>query len=314
MNNTYLITGSTGFIGSCITRELVRRKNKVCVITRNKKLNWRLNDISSNISVYECDLLNKSLDKIVDKIRPNIIFHLASYGSLPYEDNLNKIIDINIKGTINLINAVKNNKFDLFVNTGSSSEYGIKNKKMKEDTSIPNPINDYGIAKTAATMFCQKEAVRNNLPIITLRLFSPYGFFEAKNRLFPTIILNALKNKEIYLSSPKNVRDFIFIKDVITAYINTTKINITPGEIFNIGTGKQHSVLEVLNLILQLTNSTSKITWNKAKNQIRQIEPKFWKADISKAKNYLHWEPEYSLKTGLVETIDWFKKYQKFYA
>lgn len=314
MKKTFLITGSTGFIGSCITRELVKRKEQVCIITRNKKLNWRLDDISSNISVYECDLLSKSLDKIVDKIKPNIIFHLASYGSLPRENDYNEIIDVNIKGTVNLVNAIKKNKFELFVNTGSSSEYGIKNTEMNEDACIPKPVNDYGIAKMATTMFCQKEAIRNNLPIITLRLFSPYGFFEDKNRLFPTIILNALKNKEINLSSAENVRDFIFIKDVINAYIKTTEIKLTPGEIYNIGTGKQHTVSEVLNLVLQITNSTSKIIWDKTKDQPRQVEPKLWEADISKAKKQLHWKPEYTLKKGLTETIDWFRSYQKLYV
>jgi len=312
MQDTYLITGATGFIGSCVTRELVRQKKHVSIIVHDKKNNWRLRDILSKLDIYECDLLGNSLNTVVGKIIPSYIFHFASYGSLPFEDITGQMIDVNIKGTMNLINAVKKNKFKLFINTGSSSEYGIKNKKMKE-TDILAPINDYGIIKTAVTLFCQKEAIRNNLPIITLRLFSPYGYFEDKSRLIPSIIVNALKNQPIELSFPNNVRDFIFIEDVVNAYIKATENKSNPGEIFNIGTGKQHRVSDVVSLVLQITNSNSKVVWGKVKKQARQIEPKKWEADIFKAQEILKWTPEHELQIGLKKTIEWFRQYSYLY-
>lgn len=313
MQDIYLITGATGFVGSCIARELVRQKKHVSVIVRDKRLNWRLHDIASKLDIYECDLLSKSLDAVVARIIPSYIFHFASYGSLPSENITAQMVDVNIKGTINLINAVKKNKFKLFINTGTSSEYGIKSKKMKE-SDILAPINDYGIIKTAVTLFCQKEAIRNNLPIITLRLFSPYGYFEHKSRLMPSIIINALRNQPIELSFPNNVRDFIFIDDVVNAYIKAIENKSNPGEIFNIGTGKQHQISDVVNLILQITNSNSKIIWGKVKKQARQIEPKKWEADILKAQKILKWKPEYELHMGLKKIIEWLRQYSYLYA
>lgn len=313
MQDTYLITGATGFIGSCITRELVRQKKHVAIIAHDRKNNWRLRDVISKLDIYECDLLSNSLDSLVERITPSYIFHFASYGSLPFEDIAAQMIDVNIKGTINLINAVKKNKFKLFINTGTSSEYGIKNKKMKE-SDILVPINDYGVIKTAVTLFCQKEAIRNNLPIITLRLFSPYGFFEDKSRLIPSIIINALKNQPIELSFPNNVRDFIFIEDVASAYIKAAENKSNPGEIFNIGTGKQHRVSDVVSLVLRITNSNSKIVWGKVKKQARQIEPKRWEADILKAQKILKWKPEHELEAGLKKITEWFRKYSYLYA
>ena len=137
---------------------------------------------------------------------------------------------------------------------------------MKESDMI-TPVNDYGITKAAATLFCQKEAIRNNLPIITFRLFSPYGYFEDKSRLIPLVIASALKNQSIELSSPNNVRDFIFIEDVVDAYIKAIDSESNPGEIYNISSGEQHQISDVVSLILQITNSNSKIVWGKAKSR-----------------------------------------------
>lgn len=313
MGDRFLITGATGFVGSCIVRDLLSQKKHVSIITRHKKLNWRLYDIASQLKIYEGDLRSQSLKKIIDKIRPTYIFHLAAYGSLPAENDVGRMIDTNIKGTINLINALKRHHFELFVNTGTSSEYGICNHQMGE-SDVVEPINDYGCTKAAATLFCQKEARHYNLPIITFRLFSPYGYFEDERRLVPWVILKALKNQPVELSSPNHVRDFIFIQDVVDAYLKATQIKIGPGEIFNLGTGRQHSVLEVVNTILQITKSKAKIVWGKVKKQERQLEPVYWEADISKAIKTLRWKPKYDLEEGLEKTVRWFNKNINLYA
>jgi len=312
MSETYLVTGSTGFIGSCITRELVRQKKHVSIIVRNKSLNWRLKEISSYLNIYECNLLSQSLEDVVERIKPTYIFHLASYGSLPRENDIERMLDINIKGTLNLINAVKKNKFKLFINAGSSSEYGIKNNKMKE-SDILEPINDYGVTKATSTLFCQKIAMMESLPIITFRLFSPYGYFEEKSRLVPSVILNALNNDEINVSSPDHVRDFIFIEDVANAYLSSLHCNFPHGAIINIGSGKQHSVAEVVNIILQLTKSGSKVNFGRVKRQERQVEPKVWEADITKAVKVLQWKPKNSLEEGLAKTVEWFRLNKRLY-
>jgi nucleoside-diphosphate-sugar epimerase len=312
MQDTFLITGATGFVGSCIARELVSQKKRVCVIVRNKKLNWRLSDIASNLDIYECDLLSRSLKTLVSKIKPDFIFHLASYGALSSQNSFDQMIDIDIKGTVNLLHAIKKNRFKLCINTGSSSEYGINNKKMKESDRLA-PINDYGIAKASATLFCQKEAVRNNLPIITYRLFSPYGYYEEKNRLVSSTILSVLHDEPITLSSPANVRDFIFIEDVVRAYLQILQTKIIPGDIFNIGSGEEHSIQDLVEEVVRIAKSKSQIRWGVIGGQQRQIEPKKWEADISKTKKILGWRPKHNLHSGLKKTIEWFNKHSYLY-
>jgi nucleoside-diphosphate-sugar epimerase len=311
MKNRFLITGATGFVGANIVRGLIARGEDVSVIVRENKLNWRLNDISSKINVFESDILNPQLEELMEKIRPDYIFHLAAYGVLSSQKDLNKMTEVNLRGTANLINAAKNIPFKLLINTGTFFEYGSGVNKLKE-SDVLNPINNYGATKAAATIYCQKEGIKNKLPIVTFRLFSPFGYFEDEKRLIPSIILSSLKNRTINISVPATVRDFVFIEDVVRAYLGSVRINFSPGEIINVGSGIQHSIKEVVNMILKLTKSRSKVEWGSTRED-RFVEPKRWEADISKAKKILRWEPEYTFEQGLEMTIKWFRQNLKLY-
>lgn len=312
MSEKYFVTGANGFVGSAVVRELVRQQKNVAVLVRSKKNSKRLANVKTKISFYESDLLNSDLQKIISDIRPTHIYHFASYGTMPNQNNTELMIDVNNKGLYRLIEALKKVKFSIFINTGTSSEYGVKNKSMNEK-DILAPVNDYGVTKAAATLYCQKVAIKESLPIITYRLFSAYGYYEQPTRLIPWVITNALLNKPIHLSSPHNVRDFTFIEDIVNAYLKTVSIDVIPGEIYNIGTGKQHTTKEVVETILSLTKSKSEVLWNKMAIQERQMEPMKWEADITKAKKVLSWQPEYTLKRGLTKTINWFQNNLQFY-
>lgn len=313
MRDNFLVTGATGFIGVNLVRELVKQGHNVNIIVRNKKLNWRLLDISQKINIHECDIQDPRLREIVGKIKPDYIFHLAAYGALPSEDDINTMVDVNIKGIANLINAVKQNPFKLFINTSSCVEYGIKDSVMRE-TDILEPINNYGVVKSAVTLYCQKEAIRNNLPIIIFRLFTPFGYFENKDRLIPSVVLSAIKNEPIRVSTPESVRDFVFIEDVVDAYIHAAKMSLPKGDVFNIGTGIEHRVEEIIKICIKLSNSKSEVVWGAVEKQSRFIEPKTWKADTSKTKTLLKWESKNSIESGLQKTIDWFRENENLYS
>lgn len=313
MNEHYLVTGATGFIGANLVRKLILQNNPVSIIARNKDLNWRLHDIVSKLDIHVVDLTDPKLSEIISKIQPTIIFHLATYGTSSSEVEIDKMVDVNIKGTLNLIRAVKKTHFKLFLNTGSSSEYGMKTLPMCE-SDVLEPINDYGISKAVVSMFCQKIAKTENLPIVTFRLFSPYGQFESKERFIPTVITRMLKNEPLELSSPVFVRDFIFIQDVVDAYLHAVDNNLPLGAIINIASGKQHTLEDVVNLVREHTGSTSKVVWNPLKAQSRQVEPICWQANTKIATSILKWEPKYSLKSGIGSFIQWMKENSNYYA
>lgn len=307
MKRKILVTGATGFVGSFLVHSLINNNEDVSIIVRNKQLNKRLFDITEKVKIYEGDLTSDSLDDIIDAIKPTIVFHLAAYGALPGQKiAIQDVIDTNVKGLAKLINATKRHNLQLFVNTGSSSEYGIKTMPMKESDLLA-PINDYGVSKAAATLYCQKVALTESLPLITLRLFSPYGYQDDENRLIPFVINKALKNEPIPLNSKQNVRDFIYIEDVVAAYLKTLKNPIKPGEIINIGSGVQHTAYDIVSNIIQLSQSHSALQWNTMPQQKRQIEPILWQADIQKAKKLLDWTPDHTLQQGLKKTITLYK-------
>lgn len=102
------------------------------------------------------------------------------------------LIETNIVGTINLINACKEVGFDYFINTGSNSEYGEKDHSMKE-SDLLEPNNEYGITKAAATMYCSYMGKKEQLPIYTFRLFAVYGYFEDTTRLIPSVMVSYIQ-------------------------------------------------------------------------------------------------------------------------
>lgn len=312
MKSTFLVTGATGFIGSNIVHQLVKQGQSVSVIVRNKKLNFRLVDIADKLNIYECDIQSEKLSGIVCDIKPDYILHLARYGNLPQEENINTMIDVNLKGTINLINAARQNPFKLFINTSSCAEYGIKEHAMSEK-DILEPLNNFAVIASATTLYAQKEAKRNNLPIIAVRLFTPFGYYEDSFRLIPSVIMSSLDNNPVKVSNPKNVRDFIFIEDIVDVYLRIIKIKHAPGEIYNIGSGKQQTVGEIVQMIQKITKSKSRVEWGAVAKQARYIEPSRWEADMSKTKKVLKWKPKNTIEVGLTKTIEWFEKNKNLY-
>jgi nucleoside-diphosphate-sugar epimerase len=273
---------------------------------------WRIKPVLGRARLHRLDLRDKAgVEKTISKIRPRIIFHCATYGGYPRQQDLDSIIQSNVTGTVNLLEACIKFKFDCFVNSGSSSEYGIKQAPMKE-TDLPEPASAYGAAKASATLFCQAVAKREGLPLVTLRLFSPYGYYEDAGRLIPQVITSCLNKKGPRLSSPYSVRDFVFIEDVISAYLKAGQQGDKIGsQVFNIAGGRQYSVGQVADKIIKLIPSAVKPLWGSILNP--RIEPRCWEADIRKASKLLKWEPACSLESGLKKTVQWFKENRNLY-
>lgn len=303
-----LVTGATGFVGANLTRRLVTEKYDTHILIRKSSNIWRLSDALNKLKIHYADVTDLgNLKKVVGSINPQVVFHLASSGlyagvSSPPAHQLK----VNIIGTLNLIEALMDINYKCLVITGSSAEYGPKKTPMKEkDTTVPTTF--YGVTKLTSTLYSQMAAKSYVKPIIVLRLFSPFGPYDDKSRLIPYVIANALTAKPIYLANSSSVRDFIFVEDVVDAYIATiTKATKFRGEIINIGSGHQSTVQQVVSTIFNMTNSKSKIYWGRQKS--RPQESPMWQADITLAKSKLGWQPRYSQEEGLRKTVTWFSK------
>ena len=305
-NKKILITGATGFIGANLAHYFSMLGFDIHVFIRKGSDAWRIKSILRSIRVNLVDLTDvKAVKKAVFRIGPAYIFHTASYGGSHYQNETQRMIAVNFFGTINMITACKDVDYKLFVNTGSSSEYGIKSRPMKESDPV-EPITDYGVTKVAATLFAVAVAKREKRPIVTLRLFSPYGYYEDSRRLVPSVILAYLKNIAPKVSSPGCVRDFVFMEDVLRAYLLVTKnIRSVSAEVINIASGLQNTVGDITQITKRLFGSKIKPQWGCVENP--RFEPKHWQADISKAEKLLGWVPEFTLEQGLNKTIKWYE-------
>jgi len=315
MKRKILITGAGGFVGSNLVLRLLKDEdNEIYIIIKESTNLWRIKEVIANerIKKIYCDILDFSkLKEAIEKIQPEYIIHTAVHGGYYYQKDSEKIIKVNFNGTINLLEATKDIDYKCLINTGSSSEYGKKDFPMKEEDLL-EPNTDYGIAKSAATLYCNYFAKKYNKPILTLRLFVPYGYYEDKDRLIPYIILSMIKGKELTLGNPDSVRDFIFIEDAIDLYekiIHSEKKYY--GEVFNVGSGEQYSVRDAAENIFEIFGRKAQISYSEDKK--RSFDTNKWVADISKTSNEFNWNPKYSFKAGLTKNIEWFFKHYKLY-
>ena len=309
---THLITGATGFIGSCLLRRLVDAGETVHVILRKEAKTWRVKDILGKATCHVSDLSDPSaLEKIIHDAKPDVIYHLATYGAYPYQNQPDQIIKTNISGTWNLLKAANTFEYELFINTGSSSEYGFKKSPMKE-TDLLEPASYYAVTKCSQTLLSSHIAREEKRPIVTIRPFSVYGPYEEPTRFMPTLMKALHRKESMNLVSPEISRDHIYVEDVIDAYLLFGELKKFPGEIFNIGTGAQSSIKHVVETAVRITGQTAEFIWGAMKQ--RMWDTNYWVADISKARQLLGWAPKIGLEKGLSLTWEWFKRNNNFYT
>jgi nucleoside-diphosphate-sugar epimerase len=167
------------------------------------------------------------------------------------------------------------------------------------------PNSYYAVAKSAQSLVCQHMARADRRPINTFRLFSVYGQYEEPSRLVPTLIRRCLQGRKLDMVSPDTARDFIHVDNVVAAYLQVGQLNLYCGEIFNIGTGVQSTMREVVRAVLQSTHTAVKVCWGSM--PARSWDTETWLAEISKVRRLLKWSPHIGLVEGIVKTIDWYR-------
>ncbi len=299
-----LVTGAGGFVGANLVRRLVAEGHKVSVIIKTTTKLWRVLDVLKDVAVYHSDLLGDALyDEVIPLvIKPDIIYHLATHGGSSWQTDAEKIFQTNIVDTWKLLKVAKERNVELFVNVGSSSEYGFKFHAMRE-TDLLEPNSFYSATKGSQSLLCQQFA-NEGLPLVTLRLFSVYGPYEDPNRLISSTIAKCLSGKDLELSSPETARDFVYVDDVVDAFLEIEKLrDWAKGQILNVGTGVQTTIGEVVQDVVNLTNANVKCSWGAF--LAKKWDSGSWVADISKINRLIGWKPKTNIVQGLIKTIEW---------
>ena len=302
-----LVTGATGFVGGCLTRRLAGEGKRVHVLIRPTSNDWRIADYRERLTYHTVDIRDRdALVRVFRLVRPDVVYHCAVYGGYPAQTDSVRIGQVNAMGTINVLTAAVETGFGCFINTGSSGEYGPRTDLMREADPL-RPTTAYGATKAAATLFAYAMAKSTDLPIVTLRLMSPYGPFEEPTRLVPAAIAKALRGEDIALSSGDESRDFFFVEDLVDLYLRVPGSRFEPGEVVNVGSGRPHTVRQVAEHILELTASASRPLWGAF--DPRAYDAAHWQADVSRMAGIFGWRPETSLEQGLERTVAWVEEF-----
>ncbi len=309
----FFVTGAAGFIGANLLEKLASNNQQVHILLKKESNTWRINHLKSypNLHFHYGTLLDKNfLLQLLQNIQPTVIYHLATRGAYSSQSNFENIFETNVIGTQNLLEASKDISYKLFINTTSSSEYGFKSKPMSENDPA-EPDSFYAISKLAATHLCQLQAVQLQKPIVSFRLFSIYGPWEEPSRLIPKL-LNALKKgNPIQMANPATGHDFVYVNDLVTLYLQVELLSKFSGQIFNLGTGVQTSLLELSEIAQGITGQTTQFEWQKM--VARSWDKNTWVADTKKTQHTLNWCCTTNLASGLAQMAKWLNDHEVDY-
>ncbi len=293
-----LIVGGTGFIGYHLAISCVKKNFSVtCISTKIPSIKRRV----KKAKYIRLDISNK---KEVKKKITQTYDYVVNLGGYVNHKDKKKTYNSHFIGCRNLADIFMEKKLKAFVQMGSSMEYG-KNTSPLNETFKCNPSSIYGEAKFLASKLLLQKYKKNQFPIIILRLFQAYGPHQDVNRLIPIIINGCLKNEKIACSTGEQLRDFVYIDDVIKAIFLSLKSKKALGKIINIGFGRPKKVKNVIQMI---KNIIGKGHPEFGKIKMRKDEIKVLYPNLSKAKKILRWRPKVKLNNGLKKTIRYYAK------
>ena len=300
MKKKILIIGGTGFLGYHLAKKCLLKKWDVTSVSTNIPQKKRF---LVNVKYLILDITKKKL--ISKKIKSNYDFVVNFGGYVNHNEKL-KTYKSHYIGCKNLADIFKDSKIKLFIQIGSSVEYGNLKSPQKEDskTNVNKLKSTYGKAKLMATNYLLKLNKTHNFPCTILRLYLVYGPYQDKNRLIPHTLNECLNDNLFDCSAGKQYRDFLFVDDLMTAIFKCFYNKQSIGEIMNIGTGKPQNIKKVILFIrnnIKLGNPVfGKIPLRK--DEISKLYP-----DISKVKKILNWDPRTSFQKGIKTLIRHYK-------
>jgi nucleoside-diphosphate-sugar epimerase len=296
-----LVTGAAGFVGANLVRRLLADGHEVQAVVRPGSDRWRLSDVA-DVRVAEADLRDAdAVAAAVTGAHPEAVFHLGTRGAYSWQADAREILETNVLGTANVLDACARVGVAAIVNTGSSSEYGVKDHAPAETEPL-EPTSVYGVAKAASTLLCTSVAREQALPVTTLRLYSVYGPWEEPGRFVPALAEAALRGTLPALASPRVARDFVWIGDVVDAYLLAASTS-GAGAVYNVGSGRQTTLAAAVDAARRVLGVSEEPSWGSMPD--RSWDTEVWVADVAKIARELGWQPAVAFDEGFERTAAW---------
>jgi nucleoside-diphosphate-sugar epimerase len=308
-----LVTGAGGFVGANLAGSLAKAGHEVVAWIRPGSPTWRLDHLGDSVEVVPLDLLDRdAVDGGVRAAGADWVFHLAAHGAYSWQRDAELIMQTNLVATVHLLDACQRHGFGAFVNAGTSSEYGFQDHAPRED-ELPEPNSDYATMKAAATLHCRFVAQRDDVHVVTLRLYSVFGPWEEPGRLMPTLVARGLEGRLPPLVSPDTPRDFVSVRDAERAFVLAAeRTDLEPGAVFNVGSGRQTTLREVVEVARAQLGVAEEPRWGTEPQ--RSWDAAVWVAAAEKAREQLGWSAEDDLATGFARLASWLRENPRLWS
>jgi NAD dependent epimerase/dehydratase len=311
MNSTkVLVTGADGFIGSHLTEMLLEKGYRLKALAYYNSFNdwgWledihhpRLEVVTGDVrDPYLCKHITKDID---------IIFHLAALIAIPYSYIApDSYVDTNIKGTLNICQAARENGVGRVIVTSTSEVYGTAQYVPIDEKHPKQPQSPYSATKIGADAIAMSFFNAFELPVVIARPFNTYGPRQSARAIIPTIITQiANGKKEIQVGDLTPTRDFNYVKDTCKGFVELATCNEAIGQEVNIAGNQEISMHDTLQLIAKIMNADVAFVEDNQRLRPKNSEVFRLRGDNTKIKQLTGFTPSYSLEDGLRETVKWF--------
>ena len=317
-NQTVLVTGGGGFIGSRLCERLVQSDATVRAFVRYTSraeiglLRFLEPDILKKVEIIRGDLRDFSAVEQASR-GVDIVFHLGALISIPYSYvHPVETVQTNVLGTLNILEACRKSGAKL-VHTSTSEVYGTALRVPIDEDHPLQGQSPYSASKIGADKLVESYFRSFGLPTVTVRPFNTYGPGQSTRAVIPTIITQALAGGVVRLGNLDAIRDFTYLDDTVEGFLLTAQADTWNGETYNLGSGEEISIGAIAALIFRLMGKQAEIQLEKSRLRPEKSEVLRLISDNRKAKLELGWQPTVGMEEGLQRTIRWIGEHLELY-
>jgi NAD dependent epimerase/dehydratase len=312
-NKKILVTGADGFIGSHLIESMINAGYDVrAFVCYNSFGTWGwldtlAPDLQKKMEIFAGDIRDPNgVRKAMESV--DIVFHLAALIAIPFSyHSPDSYIDTNVKGTLNVLQAARDNNIERVLVTSTSEVYGTAKFVPITELHPKQPQSPYSASKIGADCIAESFYRSFDLPVTIVRPFNTYGPRQSARAVIPTIITQLLSGMtEIKLGDTTPTRDLLFVKDTVSGFLSIADCNTLIGHEVNIASQFEITIGELAENIINQINPEAVIVTDDQRLRPSKSEVFRLFGSNEKLKEHTGWQPQYNIEKGLAETIHWF--------
>lgn len=312
-NVRVLVTGAGGFIGSHLAETLVRQGARVrALVHYNSRNDWGLlellpEDLKRQVEVVAGDITDP-FGVFRAMADCEVVFHLAALIAIPYSYIAPAhYVAVNCGGTLNLLEAARQQQVRRFIHTSTSETYGTAQYTPIDEDHPLKGQSPYSASKIGADKLAESYFLSFGTPVATIRPFNTYGPRQSARAVIPTIISQALTGEVIRLGSLTPVRDLNFVSDTVAGFLKVAESDAAVGQVINVGSGRSVSIGQLARTIIDLMGGRHEIVCEEERVRPEASEVMELLCNYDRAEKLTGWRPEVSLHEGLSRTISFIR-------